>query len=186
MNALSATPSRPRCFHAQFFRGTSGAIVLAKTDECHLQLVALFFLRRVKKKYIALVHSKDEMLEQEGTIDSNIDGKHATSRYRVMKVHEDAGKPFAIQLEVETLTGRQHQVRKHCAHGLGRPIILDPLYGHPGSQQFSGRISKLEKELNGMREMFFLHASHISIPEFGISAKAPLPSSWHETLEQQE
>jgi len=166
-------------------RGTSGALVLAKTDECHLELVALFFLRRVKKKYFALVHG-DDMLEQEGTIDSDIEGKHAVSRYRVMKIHEDAGKPFAVQLEVETLTGRKHQVRIHCAHGLGRPIILDPLYGQDGSQQLSDRISKLEKELNGMREMFFLHAAQISIPEFGITAKAPLPSSWCEVLDQQE
>ncbi|EJK53373.1 hypothetical protein THAOC_27207, partial [Thalassiosira oceanica] len=104
-----------------------------------------------------------------------IEGKHAVSRYRVMKIHEDAGKPFAVQLEVETLTGRKHQVRIHCAHGLGRPIILDPLYGQDGSQQLSDRISKLEKELNGMREMFFLHAAQISIPEFGITAKAPPP-----------
>jgi len=35
--------------------GTSGTIVLAKTDEAHLRLVASFFLRRVEKKYLALV-----------------------------------------------------------------------------------------------------------------------------------
>ena len=181
MIALSATPSPPHCYCTQFPRGTSGAIVLAKTDESHLQLVALFFLRRVKKKYFALAHTEDELLEQEGTIDSNIDGKHAISRYRVMKVHEDAGKPFAVQLEVETSTGRKHQVRKHCAHGLGRPIVLDPLYGQDDSQQLPDRISKLA---NGMRERFFLHASQVTIPAFGISAKAPLPSFWSEALDQ--
>ncbi|KAL7525769.1 hypothetical protein ACHAWF_003749 [Thalassiosira exigua] len=40
-------------------RGTSGCVVVAKTDEAHLRLVASFFLRRVDKAYLALVPGED-------------------------------------------------------------------------------------------------------------------------------
>ena len=37
-----------------------------------------------------------------------------------------------MELEVTTKTGREHQVRVHCARGLGRPIFLDSKYGDLG------------------------------------------------------
>ncbi|KAL3810640.1 hypothetical protein ACHAXA_008164 [Cyclostephanos tholiformis] len=138
-------------------RGTSGCIVLAKTDEIHMRLIASFFLRRSEKRYLALVpgcstirgssgivvgdedgsgtieERKPQLsLGSSGVIDSPVDGRPARSSYRVTRVFgkEDestSSSSDALLLEVTTLTGRKHQVRAHCA-SLGHPIFLDPLY----------------------------------------------------------
>ena len=135
-------------------RGTSGSIVLAKTDEIHLRLIALFFLRRSEKNYFALVPGCNNILAagnfageddgscdgkknltlslgSSGIIDVPVDGRPARSSYRVVRVFgkekQSSLSPDALLLEVATLTGRKHQVRVHCA-SLGHPIFLDPLY----------------------------------------------------------
>jgi 23S rRNA-/tRNA-specific pseudouridylate synthase len=123
-------------------RGTSGCICLAKTNEAHLKLVATFFLRRVKKKYLALVPLSSPAAaaaaaspldkDKEGVIDEFVDGKPALSKFRVVSIHdggddENQGEGGVALLEVETLTGRKHQVRVHCST-IGHPIFLDPVY----------------------------------------------------------
>ena len=215
-------------------RGTSGAIILAKTDEIHLNLVAQFFLRRVKKKYLALVHGshKDNSengdgsstepsdstpltLDSTGVIDADVDGRPARSTYRVVKIFEDEQSSIleAILLEVETLTGRKHQVRVHCA-SLGHPIFLDPLYSSTTTEKKAKPLEKkntkknkknessadnisekvtqilpqaifdLLDNSNHKEEQFFLHAATLSVPELGISVDAPLPKWWVDTTNQ--
>lgn len=145
-------------------RGTSGSIVLAKTDEMHLRLVALFFLRRSEKKYLSLVpgcntiHTIDSLNEKTprlslgstGTIDSPVDGRPARSSYRVTKVFgNEMSSPDALLLEVSTLTGRKHQVRVHCA-SLGHPIFLDPVYASsPTLESSSKGAEKGQKKRRG-------------------------------------
>ena len=142
-------------------RGTSGSLVLAKSDEMHLILTALFFLRKVEKTYLALVpgcstnHSgigmEDEDMKQivdklslgsTGVIDVHVDGRPARSTYRVVKQYGKSTSPTALLLEVATLTGRKHQVRVHCA-SLGHPIFLDPLYS--SSRNIDRKSKTLEK-----------------------------------------
>jgi 23S rRNA-/tRNA-specific pseudouridylate synthase len=132
-------------------RGTSGSLILAKSDHIHLILTALFFLRKVEKKYLALVpgckstnhdaiRTEDENMKQisddtlslgsTGVIDAPVDGRPARSTFRVVKEYWNETQsrlPNALLLEVATLTGRKHQVRVHCA-SLGHPILFDPLY----------------------------------------------------------
>jgi 23S rRNA-/tRNA-specific pseudouridylate synthase len=124
-------------------RGTSGCICLAKTNEAHLKLVATFFLRRVKKKYLALVPLSSPAAaasaaaspldkDKEGVIDEFVDGKPALSKFRVVSIHDggddgNQGEGGVALLEVETLTGRKHQVRVHCST-IGHPLFLDPVY----------------------------------------------------------
>lgn len=126
-------------------RGTSGCILLAKTDEIHLILVACFFLRHSEKKYLALVRGQSSTIHttdvdggninartlllegSSGVIKGLVDGRPASSIYRVVKVFGKESTLDALLLEVSTLTGRKHQVRVHCA-SLGHPIFLDPLY----------------------------------------------------------
>mmetsp|Transcript_6577 Transcript_6577/g.14870 ORF Transcript_6577/g.14870 Transcript_6577/m.14870 type:complete len:636 (+) Transcript_6577:202-2109(+) len=217
-------------------RGTSGSIVLAKTDDAHLKLVALFFLRRAKKKYLAMVPgcntangvSEGESLDLDneplpftvgttGVIDFPVDGRPARSTYKVVKElgkQKQSSAPEALLLEVETLTGRKHQVRVHCA-SLGRPIFLDQLYS---SSTIKPQRTKNEKEQkkknspstentvkstptlpplpqaicdlldnsNHTQEQFFLHAMSLSIQELGISANAPLPNWWADTTDQMD
>ena len=207
-------------------RGTSGCIVLAKTEDAHLRLVALFFLRRVKKKYLALVPGKDvvnDLKERDhvdlvmgssGTVDAPVGKRPALSAYRVLDAYgpQPSAEPEAILLEVETFTGRRHQVRCHCA-ALGRPIFLDPTYSSFGSdirdvkrggsrrrqkkKQMAAKsaegaaasgaalpsaMADLANSAQDQPERFFLHAASLSIPELGISVDAPLPTWWRETV----
>lgn len=151
-------------------RGTSGSLVLAKTDEIHLILTALFFLRKVEKKYLALVpglsshsntindgnvgcesmgqNTKSLSLGSTGVIDVPVDGRPARSSYTVVNQYgEDkhSSTPNALMLEVATLTGRKHQVRVHCA-SLGRPIFLDLLYSSSNAEMNSKAIEKGKKK----------------------------------------
>ena len=193
-------------------RGTSGAIVLAKTDEYHLRLVALFFLRKVKKKYLALVprcsniddDSTSLTLGSSGVIDVPVDGRSTRSKYEVIKEYGEE----SLLLEVETFTGRKHQVRVHCA-SLGHPVFLDPIYFSPidKTQKVAekGKTKKVNVKAdnteddkpippkalsslieNDIKEKFFLHAATLSIQELGVSVDAPLPKWWLDTIQKLE
>ena len=196
-------------------RGTSGTIVMAKNDDAHLRLVALFFLRRVKKTYMALVPARsfgsDIDLASEGVIDSPVDRRPAVSKYKILSTYCDqtqstqtCREPTAMLLEVDTFTGRKHQVRVHCANGLGRPIFLDPLYSNILSpqekrKQFVKNKSSAGDNVSsddtetipdailqaaGEKERFFLHACTIKIPELNINVESPLPSWWNNIIMQ--
>jgi len=156
--ALSTLNPTARGVVHRLDRGTSGSIVMAKTDEVHLKLVASFFLRKAKKNYLAMVpgcginngmnvagddgvgnlDSKQLTMGITGIMEGPVDGRPARSSYEVVKVFEGGQQPQqptpeALLLKVETLTGRKHQVRVHCA-SLGHPIFLDPLYYSPSSE----------------------------------------------------
>ena len=189
-------------------RGTSGTIVLAKNDHAHMRLVALFFLRIVKKKYLALVPARsvdgELQMASHGAIHLNVDGRPAFSTYEVLGMYTDTqgSEPTAILLEVRTLTGRKHQVRVHCANGLKRPIFLDPLYSNHCQRtlpQVKDKKNKqnLDKDNSedetipvairqaaSKKEQFFLHANTLSIPALGIHVESPLPTWWNDILEQ--
>ena len=143
-------------------RGTSGTIILAKNDDMHMRLVALFFLRRVKKKYLALApacaiacgegsavaDSEPVQLSvgSTGVMDTPVGGRPAQSTYKVVAEYGEQGSssPEALLLEVETLTGRKHQVRVHSA-SLGHPIFLDPLY-HPSSSLTKLKVAETRRK----------------------------------------
>lgn len=122
---------------------TSGLLVLALDPEAHRFLSRQFEERRVEKRYVALVPSTtslspDPLALDHGEIDlpmrldpnnrprQVIDhdlGKPAQTRWRIVVRDE-----HTIRLELEPLTGRSHQLRMHCLHGLGRAIVGDRLY----------------------------------------------------------
>ena len=114
-------------------RGTSGCIILAKNNDAHARLVTNFFTRCAKKSYMALLpYSSEASMEEEhiesfkpsGILSHDIGGKSALSHYHQISSYGTDAR----LVNVETKTGRKHQVRVHCAVGLGRPIFLDPIY----------------------------------------------------------
>jgi 23S rRNA pseudouridine1911/1915/1917 synthase len=113
---------------------TSGLMVVAKTVDAHRKLARQFQKKQVEKKYLALVEGviKSDHGLIEGTIgryaeqkrwDIKADGKHSTTRYRVMERHADT-----TLLELEPVTGRTNQLRIHCA-SIGHPIVGDVARG---------------------------------------------------------
>lgn len=168
---LSTLNSEARGLVHRIDRGTSGCIVLAKTDDMHAKLLTQFFLRRAKKRYIAVVSSSTMELECHGEINSPVDGRPAKSRYSLLGRHGSD----AVSLEVETFTGRKHQVRVHCAQGLDSPILLDPIYAE--GFDYPPAIACWADN-----QRFFLHASSLAIPDYDVDVHAPLPTWWEEAI----
>ena len=158
-------------------RGSSGCMVLAKTNEMHATLIAEFFLRRTTKKYVALLRESSTSSipnEEIVLIDNPVKGRPARSQYMLLKRYEsssdeDSGDN-ALLAEFEIFTGRKHQIRVHASEVLGSPVWGDPLYGD---------IEKTDKD-NSKR--IFLHACHLTIPQIGIDVESPHPDWWQSQL----
>jgi 23S rRNA pseudouridine1911/1915/1917 synthase len=115
--------------------GTSGVMVICKSEHAYSVLKNAFRRRDVDKTYHALVQGHPDPLA--GTIDAPIgrhtssdwkfavrdDGKHSVTHYETLEAHR-----FASLLEVHLETGRTHQIRVHMA-ALKHPCVADLTYG---------------------------------------------------------
>lgn len=115
--------------------GTTGCMVVAKSEKAYSVLKRAFKNRTVTKIYHALVQGLPDPLH--GTIDAPIgrdnrhqwkmgireDGKKAITHYDVMEV-----MPYASLCEVHLETGRTHQIRVHMA-AIKHPCVGDEMYG---------------------------------------------------------
>ena len=115
--------------------GTSGAMVVAKSELAYGRLQDDFRERRVQKIYHALVQGYLD--PPAGTIDAPI-GRHPSRDFKMAVV--TGGRPAithyrtleclpgASLLEVQLETGRTHQIRVHM-EAIGHGIVGDPIYG---------------------------------------------------------
>lgn len=115
--------------------GTSGVMVICKSEHAYSVLKNAFRNRTVDKTYHALVQGHPDPLE--GTIDAPIgrhpkadykfavmaDGRHSVTHYETLEAHR-----FASLLQVHLETGRTHQIRVHMA-ALKHPCVGDLTYG---------------------------------------------------------
>ena len=124
--------------------GTSGLLIVAKTQDVYRALQEQFVKHQIRKKYLAVLemnHSSfniqhstlpakgrislplrpDPMNRPRQVVDLE-HGKRAVTDYEFLSDRVVALWPQ---------TGRTHQLRIHCAHpdGLGCPIVGDELYG---------------------------------------------------------
>ena len=115
--------------------GTTGVMVVAKSDHAYSVLKQAFRDRAVDKRYHALVQGHPDPLR--GTIDAPIarhpsgDGRFAVvSDGRPSVTHYDTLEAFraASLLEVRLETGRTHQIRVHMT-AVRHPCVGDRLYG---------------------------------------------------------
>ena len=115
--------------------GTSGLMVVAKSEPAYSALKRAFREREVDKRYHALVQGHPDPLR--GTVDAPI-GRHPSGdgRFAVITggrpsvTHYDTLEAFraASLLEVKLETGRTHQIRVHMA-AVRHPCVADRLYG---------------------------------------------------------
>ncbi|SDS89028.1 RluA family pseudouridine synthase [Microterricola viridarii] len=115
--------------------GTSGLMVVAKSELAYTELKRAFHDREVEKIYHAVVQGHPDPLA--GTIDAPIgrhpraewkfavtgDGKHSITHYETLEAF-----PYASLLEIHLETGRTHQIRVHMA-AQRHPCVGDSMYG---------------------------------------------------------
>ena len=115
--------------------GTSGLMVVAKSEAAYSVLKQAFRDRTVEKTYHALVQGHPDPFE--GTIEAPIarhpgsdwkmaiieGGRHSVTHYETIEAHR-----AATLLRIHLETGRTHQIRVHMA-AVGHPCVGDPLYG---------------------------------------------------------
>jgi 23S rRNA pseudouridine1911/1915/1917 synthase len=115
--------------------GTSGLMVVAKSERAYSLLKAAFRAREVDKTYHAVVQGHPDPLR--GTVDAPI-GRHprhdwkwaVTAQGKPSVTHYEVSEAFtaASLLEIHLETGRTHQIRVHMS-ALRHPCVGDLTYG---------------------------------------------------------
>ncbi|HKQ78716.1 MAG TPA: RluA family pseudouridine synthase [Blastocatellia bacterium] len=182
--------SRPGIVH-RLDVGTSGLIVVAKTDRAHLNLAEQFESRTVAKVYTAMVYGV--VKEDSGKIEAAIgrdprsrvkmavtrNGRQALTLYRAVKRFDE----FTL-LDLEIKTGRTHQIRVHLAH-IKHPVVADSTYdaGRANSiknTKMRAAVYRLDRPFLHAARLGFTHPSSGEKMEFA----APLPDELRAFLDQ--
>jgi 23S rRNA pseudouridine1911/1915/1917 synthase len=161
--------------------GTSGLMMVAKTESAYLRLKDMFRHREIKKIYHALAQGHIEPAI--GTIDAPIDrhpkddykmavmidGKTSITHYEVI----DYFRAVSL-LKVELETGRTHQIRVHMS-AIRHPLVGDLTYGADPN---------LAREIGVERPWLHAQALEFTHPLSGIpiSVSAPYPSDLTDSL----
>jgi 23S rRNA pseudouridine1911/1915/1917 synthase len=135
--------------------GTSGLMVVAKSEHAYTDLKRQFHDREVDKIYHAVVQGHPDPLN--GTIDAPI-GRHPSSSWKFAVTaggkpsvtHYETIEAFrgASLLEVHLETGRTHQIRVHMA-AQRHPCVGDAMYG--ADPTLSARLGLGRQWLHAMR-----------------------------------
>ncbi len=163
-------------------RETSGALVIAKTQEAFEFLQKQFIERRVEKTYRAFLYgtlekkegvielpigrSREDFRRYTSLADSRTKMRDAETYYKVLS--EGNGASY---VEAKPKTGRTHQLRVHFL-ALGNPVVADRLYA-----------KDMPKILGFAR--LALHAFSITVELPGGEKKtieAPLPGDFESAL----
>ena len=142
---------------------TSGCVIITKSYESLKIFQKKIKNKEINKKYLCLVKGRWNAKIKKSTHRLTRDSKtvDAETRFKVIKYYKNS-----TLLEAELITGRYHQIRKHCEI-LNHPIIGDKKYGDRA-------LNKLYKEKGLSR--IFLHASLIKFYlNKEIIVECPLP-----------
>jgi 23S rRNA pseudouridine1911/1915/1917 synthase len=176
--ATSGAPERQGVVH-RLDVGTTGIMVVAKSEHAYSVLKRAFKAREVDKRYHAVVQGHLDPLR--GTVEAPID-RHPTHDYRWAVVsggkpsvtHYDTIEAFpaASLVDVRLETGRTHQIRVHFST-LRHPCVGDLTYGADPT---------LAARLGLTRQ--WLHARALSFLHPGTAEEVGFVSDYPDDLEQ--
>ena len=183
---------RPGIVH-RLDKGTSGVMVVAKTQRCHEGLVKLFSTHDITRLYEAI--GMGIKIPNSGQLKSTIgrdprnrlkmaidirNGKEAITNYKVIKFFNNF-----THIELKLETGRTHQIRVHLNSLLNMPILCDPLYGNPIEHR--KRIGTKYHHLISSYKYPLLHAKTLSfvhpITKLELEFNQPPPRIFQEILQ---
>lgn len=186
---------RPGIVH-RLDAGTSGLLVVAKSDEAHISLSRQLMERRVRRIYYAFAWG--ELESETGEISLPI-GRSPRDRKKMAVVSEGGREAVTTYYVLDTFgpfqyiklrlgTGRTHQIRVHLSHS-GHPVLGDPVYG--GRKIRKGALAKSEIDLAGkalsLIDRQALHAGELSFthPMSGeeVRFEAALPADMRSVLD---
>jgi len=184
-------PTRPGIVH-RLDAGTSGVLVVAKTDAAYDALSRAFAERRVIKVYLALVWGRVD--PSAGRIERAIGrsrsdptrmairdtrgrSREARTSYRTRE-----GLPGFTLLDVAPETGRTHQIRVHL-ESIHHPIVGDERYG---GRRWRGVLDPRKRQALRDLDRLALHAARLDFdhPTTGqrVSFAAPTPPELEQLL----
>ena len=151
-------------------RGTSGALVFARTRESAAALAGAFEEGTVEKRYLALVRG---MPPNDGVVDYALPKSEDGPRVRAVTRYRTVARSTVDRcslVEAMPETGRLHQVRRHLRH-IDHPLVGDVRHG-------SGAINRHYRATYALRRLA-LHAASIAFthPATGarVTVAAPMP-----------
>ena len=168
-------PYRPGIVH-RLDRGTSGLLVVARTQRAYRSLVEQMRSHEPERLYSALVWGHPEA--SSGVVDAPVGrssrnpmrmtvterGRPARTRYTVERRYAEPAQVALLTCRLET--GRTHQIRVHL-QAINHPVVGDPTYGAGrGGDSFG-----LSRPFLHARSLAFSH------PVSGetVRAESPLP-----------
>ena len=184
---------RPGIVH-RLDKDTSGVLVVAKNDASLTSLAYQFRERKIRKKYLAIVHGSME--QDSGSIALPI-GRHPSDRKkmsvltrkpRMAETAWEVAERFetATLIRIDLKTGRTHQIRVHCA-AIRHPVVGDLVYG--GRSNSSAKSNGKESASGGLRlaKRQMLHAWRIKfnhpVTKKTMEFEAPIPNDMAELID---
>lgn len=182
---------RPGIVH-RLDKGTSGILVVAKTDVVHRGLSMQFERHSIMRQYTAIVCGTPA--KTTGTIDARIarsrrdrrrmttvetGGRRAVTHYEVLERY-----PKFARLQLTLETGRLHQIRVHLQH-MGHPVAGDAVYGGDQRARNDADTAALQQALAQLQRQA-LHARLLGFthPATGenLTFSAPMPKDMQQVV----
>ncbi len=179
-------------------RPTSGILLFAKHPDAARQMTELFSTRAVSKTYHAVVRGYlgdgvvDYPLKEEldkiadAQADTDKAAQEAVTNYRCLDQIE---LPFAVSkryptsryslMELQPLTGRKHQLRRHMSH-LRHPIIGDTNHGDGRHNRFYREHFNLSRLLLAATGLSFEHP----VTGQAVQLELPIPKEFLQVFTQ--